>query len=77
MDNRILFSLVGFSLTLIAFSIITQPITAEEEEDKPVPGVVYAIWTNPFYFGEVGLGPSILVYMEQPLEPYLVPGKIK
>jgi hypothetical protein len=58
---------------LAAFTIIT-PTIAAEEEDKPVPGVVYAIWTNPFYFGEVGLGPSILVYMEQPLDPYLVPG---
>jgi len=60
---------------VVVFSVFTQPITAEEEDDKPVPGVVYAIWTNPFYFGEVGLGPSILVYMEQRLDPYLVPGK--
>ena len=61
---------------MFGFFVITVsalPIFAEEEE-KPVPGVVYAIWTNPFYFGEVGLGPSILVYMEQPLDSYLVPG---
>ena len=52
MDNRIVFALMGISLTFSAFSVFVQPITAEEE-DKPVPGVVYAIWTNPFYFGEV------------------------
>ncbi|MDH3488758.1 MAG: hypothetical protein OEL82_12090 [Nitrosopumilus sp.] len=64
------------NLLMFGFFVITVsalPIFAEEEE-KPVPGVVYAIWTNPFYFGEVGLGPSILVYMEQPLDSYLVPG---
>ena len=61
-------------LTVAIFFVFTPSITAEED-DKPVPGIVYVIWTNPFYFGEVGLGPSVLSYMEQSLDPYLVPGK--
>jgi len=74
MRRLVIFSLIGISLTLIVFTGFAPSIIAEERE-KPVPGVVYAVWTNPFYFAEEGLGPSVLAYMKQPLDPYLISGK--
>jgi len=77
MISKKLFPLFVIPAFVLLFLSLLSPIPTvmSEEEEKPVPGIVYAIYQNPLYFSESGLGIGALKYMEVPMGPYLVEGK--
>lgn len=63
-----------FSLKSIIFLIIVSTISVSSVFADQVPGSVYAVEADPFYFSEGDFGIEILRYFDRSLEPYLVPG---